>query len=103
MFRLHVRLCIRCGTQPGIHRHQQRALGPLKLELLIVSVHVGAGDPMLLLWKSSKCSQSLNHLCGPIPFPFEAGSCRVVLLVLNPQLSFLSFQRADIIGTKHHT
>ena len=48
----HVCLCT--IYVPGAHRSQQRRLGTLELELqTIESHHVGAGNQIQVLWKSS--------------------------------------------------
>jgi hypothetical protein len=45
---------------PGICGGQKRASEPLGLELLmVISHHVGAWNPIQVLWKSSQCA--LNH------------------------------------------
>lgn len=58
---------------PGAHRSQTRVLGnPLELELeTVVSLFMGAGNRVQVLWESSKCSyHGATRLSGPHPLGF---------------------------------
>ena len=55
MFCLCVCLCASC--LPSTVGDQKRMSDPLELALqMVVSSHVGAGNPTQILWKSSQCS-----------------------------------------------
>lgn len=60
-------LCV-CTHMCGCLREPGRTWDPLELELqMVVNCHVGAGNPIEVLFKGSKLSSTEPSLCGITP------------------------------------